>query len=304
MKTVIFGCGKIANRVAQGFKHITGNKLAGFASRDIQKAKEYADKYGVADYGDYDYFLNSEDIDAVYVCTYNLNHYELIRRCLKHKKHVICEKPMTLTVEDCDDLFNLAKENKVLLMEALKSVFLPVTDKVKQMISDKTIGDIHHIEASFIRNGNHEKKHWINDPRCGVLKDLGNYCVGTVNYLLDTAPTIEYKNKNNTADQADKSAELVLNYDGTKAHILVSNEYDGDSALRIYGADGYIVIPDYWKTGKGYYVLDNQRYEIDEELIGDFHYEIQHFTDCINNNLRQSPIMSHEASRNIIKINE
>ena len=304
MKTAIFGCGIIANRVALGFKNITNNELVGFASRDIEKAKEYANKYDVKEFGDYDYFLNKKEIDAIYICTYNLNHYELIKRCLEHKKHVICEKPMVLNVKDCDELFVVAKQNNVLLMEALKSVFLPITNRIKVIISNNLIGNIHHIEASFTRNGNHSVDHWINDPRCGVLKDLGNYCVGTVNYLLETTPTIEYKYKNNSLEYSDKSAELILDYDGIKAHILVSNEYDGDSSLRIYGDNGYIVVNDFWKTGKGYYISNKQRYEINEELISDFHYEIQHFTDCVNNNILESPIMSYKASRDIISINE
>ena len=140
MKTAIFGCGIIANRVALGFKNIINNELVGFASRDIEKAKEYANKYSVLEFGDYDYFLNKKEIDAIYICTYNLNHYELIKRCLEHKKHVICEKPMVLNVKDCDELFVVAKQNNVLLMEALKSVFLPITNKIKVIISNNLIG--------------------------------------------------------------------------------------------------------------------------------------------------------------------
>lgn len=304
MKTVIFGCGKIANRVAKGFEHVRGNELVGFASKDINKAKEYAEKYNVELYGNYDYFLNNPSIDAVYVCTYNLNHYELIKECIKHHKHVMCEKPMALNVKENDELFALAKENNVLLMEALKSVFLPIINKVKQMINDNTIGEVHHIEASFVRNGDHPIDHWINDPRCGVTKDLGEYCIGTINYLLDKKPIIEYKYKNNTQEKSDNTGEFILSYDNIKAHVLVSNAFDGDGSLKVFGTKGLIVIPDYWKTGKGYYLVDGNRYEIDEELISDFHYEIQHFSDCLNNKLLQSPIMSEEFSHNIIDITQ
>ena len=304
MKTVIFGCGKIANRVAKGFEHVKGNELVGFASKDINKAKEYALKYNVELYGNYDYFLNDPSIDAIYVCTYNLNHYELISDCIKHHKHVICEKPMALSVKENDELFALAKENNVLLMEALKSVFLPITNKVKQMINDKVIGEVHHIEASFVRNGNHSLDHWINNPKCGVTKDLAEYCVGTINYLLDKKPVIEYKYKNNTEEISDNTGEFILNYENIKAHVLVSNAFDGDSSLKVFGTKGIIVIPDYWKTGKGYYLLDGNRYELNEELISDFYYEIQHFSDCLNNKLLQSPIMSEEFSHNIIDITQ
>lgn len=304
MKTVIFGCGKIAPRIIKGFEKVQGNELVGCAARDPEKARQFASQYGLKEYGTYDDFLDREDIDAIFVATYNLNHYELVTRCLNHKKHVICEKPMPLTVEECDGMFKAARENNVLLMEALKSVFLPINHKIKQMIEDKVIGDVHHMEASFVRNGNHPSEHWINDTRCGVLKDLGNYCVGTLNFLMgNSKPVIEYKYKNNTDSVSDASAELCLNHNGIKAHVLVSHEYDGDSSLKIFGTRGYIVVYDFWKTGTGYYIVDNKRYEINEEFINDFHYETQHFSDCVNNGLLESPIMSYEASRNTIETN-
>lgn len=304
MKTVIFGCGKIAKRVAKGFSQVKGNELVGFGSRDIDKAKEYAQMFNVPLYGNYDLFLNDPSIDAVYVCTYNLNHYELISECLKHHKHVICEKPMALSVMENDELFELAKENNVLLMEALKSVFLPITNKVKQMINDKVIGDVHHIEASFVRNGDHPLDHWIYNKKCGVTKDLAEYCVGTINYLLDKNPTIKYKYKNTTKEYSDNTGELILDYDGIMAHCLVSNAFDGDSSLKIFGTKGMIIIPDYWKTGTGYYIVEGNRFVINEELISDFHYEIQHFSDCVNNNLLESPIMTRKFSHNIIEITQ
>ena len=73
MKLVIFGCGRIANRIAKSCKLVEGLDLVGFASRDLQKAKEYCEKYDCREYGDYDHFLNS-DVDGVYIATYNRSH--------------------------------------------------------------------------------------------------------------------------------------------------------------------------------------------------------------------------------------
>ena len=303
MKTVIFGCGKIANRVALGFDHLTNNELVGFGSRDINKAKEYALKYKKPLYGDYDYFLNNDDIDAVYIATYNLNHYDLIKKCLNHHKHVICEKPMLSSIDENEELFKLAKDNNCLLMEAMKAVFLPINIKIKQMIKDKTIGEVKYIEASFIRGPRHPKDHWIYDLKTGgALKDIGSYCAAIINFLLDKTPNIIYKQTNRTDKLADTISEVLLDYEGIKGHILVSNEITGDSSLNIYGTKGYIKIPNFWKVGKGYYEVDNQRYELNEEIINDFYYELEHFTNCINNKVFESPVMSKEASNNIIKI--
>ena len=158
MKLVIFGCGRIANRIARSCKMVEGLGLVGFASKDPQKAKEYCETYNCEKYGDYDHFLDS-DVDAVYIATYNRSHYELIRRCLEHGKNVICEKPMLFSIKDNHELFELARKNDVLLMEALKSVFLPINIKIRQMVKDKVIGDVEEIYAAFMRNGSHGEDH-------------------------------------------------------------------------------------------------------------------------------------------------
>lgn len=303
MKTVIFGCGKIANRIAKGFEYVKNNELVGFASKDVQKAESYAKQYNVPLFGDYDYFLNDEDIDAVYVATYNLNHYEIIKMCLEHHKHVICEKPMLSNIEENEELFALAKQNNCLLMEAMKAVFLPINIKVKQMIQDHVIGDVRCIDASFIRGPRHPEDHWIYDLKTGgALKDLGSYCAAIINFLTDKKPNVVYKKTNKTDTLADTIAEVGINYDEIDGHILVSNEISGNSSLNIYGTRGYIVIPEFWKVGKGYYVVDGNRYELNEEMINDFYYELQHFTDLINSNIYESKIMSKEASNNILLI--
>ena len=303
MKTVIFGCGKIAKRIALGFSYVKNNELVGFASRDVEKAKAYAQEFNVPLYGNYDYFLNNDEIDAVYLATYNPNHYELIKMCLEHHKHVICEKPMLSSIEDNEELFKLAKDNNCLLMEAMKAVFLPINIKVKQMIKEGIIGEVKYIEASFVRGPKHPEDHWIYDIKTGgSLKDLGSYCAAIMNYMTDVKPSIIYKNTNKTDTLADTIAEVNIDYDGISGHLLVSNEITGDSSLNIYGTKGYIKVPDFWKVGKGYYVVDGNKYELDEEMKNDFYYEIQHFTDLINSNIFESPIMSKEFSNNILII--
>ena len=305
MKTVIFGCGIIAHRITNGFKQVKGNQLVGFASTNIERAKQYAQKYNVALYGDYDYFLNMDDIDAVYIATYNINHYELIEKCLKHHKHVICEKPMLSSIEETEALFDLASKNNCLLMEAMKACFLPINIKVKQMLKDHVIGDVKYMEASFVRGETFDKTHWLFDLKTGgSLKDIGSYCAGILNFMADKTPETLHTSTDKTNELADMNAQVSIKYDDVMAHVVVSHTVNGDSALRIYGTLGYIVIPEFWKASKGYYVVNSQRYELECELISDFHYEIQHFSDLVNNGITQSPIMSRQASIDILKITQ
>ena len=283
MKLVIFGCGNIAHRIAKGAKLVADCDLVGFASHDIDKAKTYAQTYGCKEYGDYDYFLNS-DVDAVYIATYNINHYELIKECLNNHKHVICEKPMLPSIKENKEMYDLANKNQCILLEALKANYLPLMNKVKQMINNKEIGEVKYIEANFIRNGHHSDEHWINDLKTGgCLKDLGCYTVGIMNFLTDRKPTLIHSYKNDLT-KGESFAEVNIDYEGIKAHSIVSHSVDGDSSLMVCGTDGYICVNNFWKTGKGYYVVNNQRYELDEEMINDFYYEIKYFTEIVDNN--------------------
>lgn len=305
MKTAIFGCGKIAKRIAKGFEYVDGNELVGFASRDIEKAKSYANEFNKSLYGDYDFFLNNEDIDAVYVATYNLNHYKIIKTCLEHHKHVICEKPMLSDIEENEELFKLAKDNNLLLMEAMKAVFLPINIKVKEMINDGVIGEVKYMEASFVRGPRHPEDHWIYDLKTGgALKDLGSYCAAIMNFLTDRKPNVIYKMVNKTEILADTIAEVNIDYDGISGHLLVSNEITGDSSLNIYGTKGFIKVSEFWKVGKGYYVVNGERFELNEEMKNDFYYELQHFSDLINSKTYESPVMSKIASNNILIVTE
>ena len=302
MKLVIFGCGRIANRIAKSCRLVEGLDLVGFASKDLQKAREYCETYNCREYGDYDHFLNS-DVDAVYIATYNKSHYELIRKCLEHRKNVICEKPMLFNLKDNSEMFALARNNDVLLMEALKSVFLPINIKVKQMVEEKKIGEIREIYAAFMRNGSHGEDHWINDPECGgALADLGSYCIGTMNFIMGKEPKLIEMKTNRTPIKADSTTVVSVDYDGVKGTASVSNSEDGDCCLVVKGDKGLIRIENYWKTGDGYYELDGKRYELHEECVSDFYYELRHFNDLVDNKIKESDVMNEKTSADILKI--
>jgi predicted dehydrogenase len=302
MKLAIFGCGNIAKRIAASCLQVREIDLTGFASKNLEKAKAYAENYGCRDWGDYGHFLDS-DIDAVYVATYNPSHYELIKTCLEHRKSVICEKPMLSSEEETRELFALAKRNGVTLMEALKSVFLPLNIRIRQMMKDGTIGEIQEVYAAFMRCGHHPETHWINEPVTGgALKDLGSYTVGTLNYLMDRRPELVRLETDATKERADTTAYANLLYGNVKGKIAVSNRLDGDTALIITGSRGIIRADNFWKTGQGYYTVDNERFELNEECITDFYYELKHFADLVEKRIAESPVMSMQASLDILHI--
>jgi len=301
MKIVVFGCGTIAKRVTKGIKCVKELELYGFASKNIEKAKEYASLFDAPTFGNYERYLNDEDVKIIYIATYNPSHYELIKACLLKHKNVICEKPMLSSSIKVDELFKLAKDNNVLLMEAMKSLFLPLTFKIKEIVDSNILGDIKYASASFVRAETFDNStHWIGDKETGgCLKDIGGYCASELNYLFGN-PLESYAIKD---DNPPRSAEVCIKYpNNILGHILVSNKIDGDSSLLIIGEKGYLKADNFWKESKAYYVIDNKKIEIKEELIDDFYYEINHFYNLVKEGKLESDIVSKDVINNILKI--
>ena len=141
MKNVgILGLGNIANRVAKGVLCSEKASLYAVASRKIENAKSFADKYGAKTYyGSYEEMLKDSEVDLVYICTPNAFHYEQIKLCLSYGKHVICEKPMVKNEMQVRELFAFARDKGCFLMEAEKTMFTPLNRKIKKMITEGTI---------------------------------------------------------------------------------------------------------------------------------------------------------------------
>ena len=157
---------------------------------------------------------------------------------------------MLFSVEENRELFAYAHEQGVLLMEALKSVFLPSVNEVKRMMKEKEIGEIEEIYASFMRAGKHPETHWINDLKTGgAFKDLGSYCIGTMNYLIDIEPELIELQSNRRADISETTAFADLRYGKVKGKATVSNSLDGDCLLRVKGSRGTIEAVNFWKQG-------------------------------------------------------
>jgi len=300
---VIFGCGNIAHRIALSINNVDTLKLYGFASKNINKAKEYATQYNALKYGTYIDFLNDNQVNAIYIATYNLTHYELIKECLLHNKNVICEKPMLFDKESLKELFDLAKDRNLLLMEALKSVFNPAIIKVKDIIDSNTLGKPIHAYASFARKHEFPIDHWIYDTKTGgALKDLGTYTIGTLNYLF--GEPLKYKTiKNNTSNISDNTSITSIIYkNGVKANSFVSNRITVESLLMITFENGYIKMSNFWKTNIFEIVSKDKKEIIEVPFIDDFHYELEHFSNLLSNHIFESNVMSYKASNDIVSI--
>ena len=303
----ILGPGKISHRFVKGFGFTTGAKLLAVASRDINKAVDYAKEYNIPKaYGSYQEMLQDNEIDAVYIATPPKFHYQQVMMCLEANKHVICEKPFLATKEELKHVFDYAKEKNLFLMEAMKSVFLPTTKQVKKWLDEKLIGDVKYIEASYCYDGDFDDSHWVYDRNNmgGGMFDVGVYPVAYVNALMNS--TIVEKNRLSHINKhgSDDFTLITLRYEnGVIASLRGAIRLNTDNKAYIYGTKGKIVVSDYWKANKAtLYTYNGQEIVFELEQPSEFTYQIQEVIDCIKTGKIQSDIMGYEASLQLLDI--
>ncbi len=285
----------IAKRFIPAVRESGGVVLAA-ASRNIERAREFCIQNDISKaYGSYRELYNDPGINIVYIATTNQTHVTEIKEALSHGKHVVCEKPLVLTKKDAIDVFALARKKGLFLMEAQKSVFLPVTDLVKSYIDHKELGALHQI--SMIASFESPAAPWMHEPQQGgVVYGSASYTIEYLDYLLDSdeiqVQTLGTMEESGTVDAVSinmKINEVLINS-------KISMRAPAESYAIFYFEQGYIKIKDYWKAREcEIYSKDNKEIRSFPEKY-EMRYEVEHINDCLKKGLIQSPIMSEERT--------
>lgn len=144
IKWGILGCGRIARKFADDLSLSKTGYLYACASRDKENAQNFADKYGAEKiFTDYESLANCKEIDAIYIATPHSHHFEHTALCLNAKSCIV-RKPLSVNQQLTDQLFDLARQNHVLLMEAMWTAFLPgiIAVKMKSKKAQLVMSDI------------------------------------------------------------------------------------------------------------------------------------------------------------------
>lgn len=295
----ILGTARIIDRFVAAVESSDFGEVSAIASRDLEKARLRAEILSIGKYyGSYEELLEDEAIDVVYIPTINHMHYSNAKDALLHGKHVVLEKPMTLTKKDTEELFILAKEKGLFLMEAQKSVFLPVTLEAEKLIGSGVLGRIHLMDYSI--SIPHVDFKWFYDKKSGggALLGSGSYILSHAKKMLqeeivsyDGLATIGETGIDTQCVFHMKSASGVLVSGRITTLVKAENE------ARIYGEKGMITIKGFWKAREMNLKLYNGEerildFPVDCEML----YEVNHINDCIKNGLLSSPIMDSETS--------
>lgn len=283
----IIGCGRVAKRfpaeadVVNGLKVVATYDIDGAAAENLASSVEGA-KACISSLELY------EAVDAVYVATPHLSHYSYIKEAILAGKHVLCETPMVLKGEEAKELFALAEEKGVILMEANKTAHCPAFNHLVVMIKSGVIGDVVDIEASLSKLWNEQKtlREFNPEQAGGSFYELGSYPLLPVVRLLGC----QYENLNlysRMKDGVDMYTKGVVRYPHAVCSFKVGLGVKTEGNLVISGTKGYAYVPaPWWKTD--YFELryedqnKNQKFFYKWDGAG-LRYEIQEFISCILN---------------------
>ena len=192
----VLGLGSIAEvAVLPAFRKSKKSRVVALVSHDLGRARKMGKKFGVKDcftYDDYDRCLSHPEVDAVFIASVNGAHAEQTVRAAAAGKHVLCEKPMANSVEDCRRMVEACRTNQVRLMIAYRKYFEPGSVALKKLVSSGKLGRLRHIFSTYTEIVDPIKaRHWQLNPQLaggGSLMDIGIYCVNTMRWLAGSSP--------------------------------------------------------------------------------------------------------------------
>ncbi|MBR4224316.1 MAG: Gfo/Idh/MocA family oxidoreductase [Oscillospiraceae bacterium] len=174
-----------------GMEQAENCELYAIAGRSIEKAQAFRQEFGFEKaYGSYDELLEDSKVDAVYIPLPNDLHIKWVKAALCMGKHVLCEKPLAMDAAEARDMYDTARQNGVILMEAYAYLHSPYVESLKKDIADGIIGDIDYIETAFITQGYKEDFRLHKEQGGGAMYDLGCYCTTMILSLVKSEPDL------------------------------------------------------------------------------------------------------------------
>lgn len=244
LKMGILGCANIARQFIRDVKPSSHVVIRAVASRCAEKARNFAAENDVAySYGSYEALLRDESIDAIYLPLPNSMHAEWSIKAAEAGKHVLCEKPLALSRNEAQSMFNAAERNNVILLESYPFWFQPQTGAMLNLILDGSIGAVRSVHASFgftVSNPNTNIR-LRPDLGGGALLDAGSYPLGLIRLIMGCAPRSVSAFSTMTEAGVDMSTMAILEYaDGRRTQFTCAMDSANHRHATVVGTDGVI----------------------------------------------------------------
>ncbi|MBD1392739.1 Gfo/Idh/MocA family protein [Mucilaginibacter glaciei] len=302
IKFGIIGCGRIAHRFMQGLPEVPGAVLAASWSRRAETVDAFISQYGGKACTSVDELL-AGDIDAVYIATLPDSHMEYCIKALQAGKHVLCEKPAALNLQQLDEVLKLSKATGLLFMEGMKPPFYPLYTQLKEYLKHDPIGEVGYVRAgSSVADVSKDHPNFSYELAGGSLMGIGIYeAFLAIDWLGETKEVQAMGHFGPTG--VDTFAIFQTKHAGGYAQVYTGFDLHGKGDALIAGTLGHITIhKNWWNPARATIdYLDGRSVEISKPFIaGGLNYETAHFCDLIRTGATESPIVTHALSRGMI----
>jgi len=299
----LVGPGRIAEKFAQAMQAEGVGTLKAVASRNADRGRAFADTHQIETvYDDYEKLYQDHSLDAVYIATPHNFHLEQALAAIACGKHLLVEKPLTVTAADSEKLFAAAKAKGVFVMEAMWSLFLPVYQQANAWLADDRIGEVSGVRSSFGFVVPRKPDDRLLNPALagGVLLDMGIYTVATSQWFMQADPEEIASQVRLGPTGVDETCAIQLHYPSGKAsQLLCSFENKYDNELTVFGNKGRIIIHrNFWQAEKiSLAGNDDSAQTVDCPFeVNGFEYQIRHVVQCIAEGKPESELMTHERT--------
>jgi predicted dehydrogenase len=309
IKWGILSTGHISGKFAEALKSLPEADLVAVASRDSGKAKSFAEKHNIPKaYGSYEELADDADIDVVYIGTPHTFHLENSVLCMRKGKSVLCEKALTINVNEAKEMVRVAREENVFLMEAMIPRHVPLLKKVVQWVRDGRIGEVRMVRASRCarRDFAPEARHLNPDLGGGSLLDVGVYVISFASQIFNKNP-IESIGLSHIGEYgSDEQGVAVLKYDnGAIADLSFALRTEAVNEAYIFGTEGYIKVHELFAVpAKASLFINREEVDVIEGPVIDnaLNYEAEEVMRCLKLGLKESPFMPLDESVQIMEI--
>ena len=309
----ILGTGAIAKAFAEAIQETEGELIA-VASNTKQRAEEFVKDYQCEPVEGYHNLISNPAINAVYVATPHTSHFELSAECLRNKKAVLCEKPMTMNATETMALIDLSRKHNTLLMEAFMYKIHPQTQKIISLVKDRLQGPL-QIKANFCFSVDVPETHRLvnKDLGGGSILDIGCYPTSISRYVVGAINNKEFMNPisfkaegelNSQGIDLNASAKLKFE-DGSVAEIKSATNKQTETDVVISDNQLSLIVNQPWHCGEftdrksDIRILNKdgteEKYEIETEK-GLYAIQIDHFSELFNNRSIESSLIPHNDS--------
>ena len=286
-KWATIGCGIIANQFAEAFAS-KGRKIYSVANRTHENAVKFANKYGIEKvYDEIDDVFSDDEVDIIYISTPHNTHIKYLEKALNAGKHVLCEKSITLNLEELERAVKLAEKNHLILAEAMTIYHMPIYSELHRRIENGEFGGLRLIQMNFgsYKEYDMNNRYFNRNLAGGALLEIGVYALSFVRYFMSSKPdqiltqvkfaptgvdeqaSILLKNKEEEMATVILSMHAKQPKRGTisfdKAYIEMFEYPRGDEAIITYTEDGHKEVVSFGNRNKA---LENEIEDMKEAI--------------------------------------